>query len=219
MATIVTGDEYYAIDGQIAEIKRQLRQKNGYPYSIPALRAGLQKIIDGQFGGDDDRWHIRDGVIYITLPASEGVTGPQWIERLKGFNLSSEAIGLLKSNDFKPTTGVVHKLAILTAKFWKHEKRITRMVRSEGQNRGWHELNPEAICILRESFTDADLEQMGFWWIAGVHELIGVDGGPHFLCADRHSVSRWLSTRWARPGSGWGDDGAFAWSLSQENQS
>lgn len=49
MATTVTGDRYMSLDGQLFEIKRQLRQPNGYPYNLEALRQALQDIIEGIF--------------------------------------------------------------------------------------------------------------------------------------------------------------------------
>ncbi|MEK7607572.1 MAG: hypothetical protein AAB484_01415 [Patescibacteria group bacterium] len=163
------------------------------------------------------KWEVRDGVIYVTLPASDGTTGQGWIKRLKskGFRLSEYAEGLLQSSDFKPTTGIVHRLAILSAKFWSDSERITRTIRAEGKKRKWNELNPEAICILRENFSDEDLEKMGFWYIVGIHEPIEVYGGPHFLYAYRRDDGRWLLTYWAYPDHYWQDGSAFAWSLPQ----
>jgi len=49
MAEHVAGDEYFSLDGQLSEIKRQLRQKKGYPNSLSALRNALQDIIHGVF--------------------------------------------------------------------------------------------------------------------------------------------------------------------------
>ncbi|MDP3093640.1 MAG: hypothetical protein Q8N16_02645 [bacterium] len=51
MATIVTGGQYYGLDGQLLEIKRQLRQPNGYPFDPEELKLHLQKAIEGCFGG------------------------------------------------------------------------------------------------------------------------------------------------------------------------
>ncbi|MCX6719374.1 MAG: hypothetical protein NTZ38_03310 [Candidatus Taylorbacteria bacterium] len=51
MATIVEGDMYYKLDGQLLEIKRQLRQSGGYPFDPSELSHGLQEIIEGRFGG------------------------------------------------------------------------------------------------------------------------------------------------------------------------
>ena len=45
MATIVTGDQYREIDGKLFEIKRQLRQKEGYPFSPVYLDRALQAIV------------------------------------------------------------------------------------------------------------------------------------------------------------------------------
>ena len=49
MATIVTGDTYVELDGKLHEIKRQLRQINGYPFDLEMLSRALQDIIEGRF--------------------------------------------------------------------------------------------------------------------------------------------------------------------------
>ena len=50
MAKIVTGEMYEEIDGQLHEIKRQLRQKSGYPYNPEELKKALQAAVEGKFG-------------------------------------------------------------------------------------------------------------------------------------------------------------------------
>lgn len=50
MAIKVAGDQYYDIDGQLTEIKRQLRQKSGYPFDASLLKDSLQKVVEGKFG-------------------------------------------------------------------------------------------------------------------------------------------------------------------------
>jgi hypothetical protein len=49
MAQRVKGDLYFELDGQLVEIKRQLRQSNGYPFDPKLLRAHLQAGIEGRF--------------------------------------------------------------------------------------------------------------------------------------------------------------------------
>lgn len=49
MAEKVAGDLYYELDGQLSEIKRQLRQPNGYPFDPYQLKAHLQAGIEGRF--------------------------------------------------------------------------------------------------------------------------------------------------------------------------
>ncbi len=49
MAIKVTGEQYYDLDGQLTEIKRQLRQSCGYPHDPTELKRRLQEIIEWQF--------------------------------------------------------------------------------------------------------------------------------------------------------------------------
>jgi hypothetical protein len=63
MATIVTGDLYYRIDGQLSEIKRQLRQHEGYPYKLEDLQKSLQDSIEGRFPNDH-----RFGIVMMSEP-------------------------------------------------------------------------------------------------------------------------------------------------------
>ena len=46
MAIHVAGEQYYDLDGQLAEIKRQLRQPSGYPFDPNQLKVALQDAID-----------------------------------------------------------------------------------------------------------------------------------------------------------------------------
>jgi len=48
MAIKVEGEKYYDLDGQLLEIKRQLRQPNGYPYDPEKLRRHLQNAVEGK---------------------------------------------------------------------------------------------------------------------------------------------------------------------------
>ncbi len=49
MASIVTGDLYEQLDGKLFEIKRQIRQAGGYPFSPSLLNLALQALVEGRF--------------------------------------------------------------------------------------------------------------------------------------------------------------------------
>ena len=50
MANIkVAGNLYYELDGQLMEIKRQLRQPSGYPFDPSILKSHLQVAVEGRF--------------------------------------------------------------------------------------------------------------------------------------------------------------------------
>lgn len=43
--------DYFEIDGMVLELKRQLRQRGGYPFNLVALKKHLQIAIEGAFEG------------------------------------------------------------------------------------------------------------------------------------------------------------------------
>ncbi len=47
---IVSAEQYRELDGRLFEIKRQLRQKKGYPHNPNRLTRVLQALIEGRFG-------------------------------------------------------------------------------------------------------------------------------------------------------------------------
>ncbi|MFA6554650.1 MAG: hypothetical protein WCS89_04070 [Candidatus Paceibacterota bacterium] len=143
------------------------------------------------------RWREQDGVIYFTLPATDGTTGSQWIDRLKkkGFRLSKWAKDILNSKDFKPTTGVVNEIAVLKGTLFKNNGRITKNIRAMDDKRKFATPNAEIACMIREMFTDEEIKDMGLVWIVAMHEPIkDSNGGPNLLSADRAEDGRWLRT-------------------------
>ncbi len=64
--TIVAGDMYQQLDGQLFEIKRQLRQPDGYPFDPQLLKLGLQQIIEGKFNVQEGRSVILSSPLFKT---------------------------------------------------------------------------------------------------------------------------------------------------------
>ena len=58
----VDGDRYMEIDGKLLEIKRQLRQKSGYPYELNQLERGLQRFVEGRFGPTEPQSYMHQGL-------------------------------------------------------------------------------------------------------------------------------------------------------------
>jgi hypothetical protein len=167
------------------------------------------------------KWREQGGVIYFTLPPTEGVTGHQWIERFekKNFRFSRWARNVLDSPDFKPTTGIVYNIAVLKGELFSDENRITRNIRAEGDHRSLKHgkgISPEIACLIRETFTDDEIKAMGMIWIIVMHEPID-DGGddPYLLSADRYDAGRWLDAYYVGPGRRWGRGDGFAFVVPQ----
>lgn len=193
--------------GQIEAVVNKLGGMEG-------LRQFLQsKVIASELTRN---WREQDGTIYLSV-TSDGTTGPQWIERLegKGFRLSDYAKSVLRSPDFKPTSGVTTKIAILKGILFEDNDRITKKIRAEADKRKLITPNTEVACLIRENFSDEDIEAMDLIWIVTMHEPINDSGGDLWLLsADRGGGGRWLGAYYDAPDSRWDRGGGFAFAVS-----
>ena len=180
---------------------------------------GVEKFLRGELAVSEPtcRFREKDGVIYLTV-TSDGTTGPNWITRLekKGFRLSKYSKDLLYSPDFQSTTGVTYDIAILKGMLFEDNKRITKNIRAEAERRNLTKPNAEVACLIRENFSDEEIEAMGLIWIVTMHEPIkDSDGDLGLLRANRIVGGSWLGTCYDRPGHRWLRGFGFAFVLSQ----
>lgn len=180
---------------------------------------GAIKFLQGKLTVSEPtrNWREQDGVIYLSV-TSDGTTGPEWIKRLekKGFRLSDYAKSVLRSPDFKPTKGVTTEIAILKGMLFEDRDRITSNIRDLASQRKLTTPNAEVACLIRENFSDEDIEAMGLIWIVTMHEPIkDSDGDPSLLIADRDGGGRWLDTYCDKPDSRWSRGDGFAFAVSQ----
>jgi len=166
------------------------------------------------------RWREQDGVIYFRLPPTDGTTGKGWIDRLEGklFRLSGYAKSVLCAPNFVPTAGVVNEIGVLKGLLFSDEERITKSIRAEADKRKFQKPNAEVACLTREMFTDEELEAMGLWWIAVMHDPINAAGGaPSLLGVSRHADGLWLNAYVGKPAFRWNRSGGFAFAVPQVN--
>ena len=199
-----------------------------YPKTLGRIEAVWNKL-----GGEDgvDRflrdelsvseptrsWREEDGVIYFSV-TSDGTTGEDWIKRLggNGFRVGDYAKQVLRSPDFKPTNGVTTEIAVLKGMLFEDNDRSTKKIRAEADKRKLEKPNAELACLIREKFTNKDIEAMGLWYIVAMHEPINdSDGNPFLLHANRYVARRWLNAYYDRPDFRWYRDYGFAFVVSQ----
>ncbi|OGZ10555.1 MAG: hypothetical protein A3D67_01445 [Candidatus Lloydbacteria bacterium RIFCSPHIGHO2_02_FULL_51_22] len=174
-----------------------------------------QSILDGAAGRS---WREEDGVIYFSVE-SDGTTGEDWITRLesKGFRVGDYAKQVLRSTDFKPTSGVTTETVVLPGSFFGDKDLDTAKIRDEAKKRKLVTPNAELACLIREKFRDDEIEAMGLWYIVAMHEpMSDSDGDPRLLDARRDVGGRWLSASYVRPGRRWHRDGGFAFAVSPQ---
>jgi len=160
----------------------------------------------------------RDGVIDLGIVTSDGTTGPQWIKRLekKGFRLSKWAKDVLNSPDFKSTNGVITEVVVLKGMLWSDNDRTTKNIRVEAERKGLEKLNAEVACLIREKFSDEEIEAMGLLWIVAMHEPIKDSGGdPCLLDAGRSGGGPWLGAAYDGSDGRWCSAFGFAFARPQ----
>ena len=164
------------------------------------------------------RWREQDGIIYFTLPPTDGTTGRQWIERLAGkkIQIGEYSKYIFLSNDFKPTIGIITEIAVIKGMLFEDSERVTKNIRAMAESLKFTKPNPEVACLIREMFTDAEIEEMGLRWIVAMHEPIkDSDGDPGLLGAHRYAGGPWLLAHSGRPDYQWDRDNGFAFAVAQ----
>jgi len=183
---------------------------------------GVDRFLSGKLSVSEPTHSLRqeDGVIYFSV-TSDGTTGEDWIKGLdgNGFHVGDYAKQVLRSPDFKPTNGVTTEIAVLKGMLFEENDRSTKKIRAEADKRKLEKPNAELACLIREKFTDKDIEAMGLWYIVAMHEPINdSDGDPYLLCASRSGDGRWLSACSDKPDDGWGRAVGFAFAVSPRLQ-
>ncbi|MDP2944707.1 MAG: hypothetical protein Q8N57_04060 [bacterium] len=204
-------NEFAFSDLTAGQLNAVVKKLGGYEATLKFLRGELIVSEPGRL------WREADGVIYFSV-TSDGTTGPQWIKRLgkKGFRVGDRVRNVLRSNDFKPTSGIITEIAVLKGMLFEDNNRITENIRAEVEKRKFTTPNAEIACLIREMFTDEELETMGLYWIVAMHEPINdSNGGPSLLRVSRNGDGRRLNTYYDEPGSRWGRGVGFASVVSQ----
>lgn len=155
--------------------------------------------------------------IHFTL-TSNGFTREQWEQHLerRGWRIGDYARQVLRRASEAPTNGVTYSIVVRPGKKISDSDRMTKNIRAAADKKGW--LNPhwEVACLIRDTFTDEQLEQMGLWYIVTMHEPIkDSGGGPGLLSSSRYDAGRWLSARYDGPDALWRVGGGFAFAVPQ----
>jgi len=208
-------------------------EKMSQEFASAGLTAGQLNAIVKMLGGHDRalkflrgeltvsepvrRWGEENGVIFFSV-TSDGTTGEEWVKRLesKGFHIGSYAKSVLRSADFKPTSGVTTEVAVVKGVLFKDDDRITKIIRAEADKRKLEKPNAEVACLIREKFSDEEIKAMGLGWMVIMHDPINNSAGdPDLLGAGRDGDGRWLDAYFGEPGYRWGRGHGFAFAVSQ----
>lgn len=165
------------------------------------------------------------GHVIITVTDLD-LTGEQEIERLTaaGYRLSDWAKSCLLSRkadgydrNHRLENGRAYKIALMPGKEIECDaERTTENLRKRGIEKYGYKKSFAGIAPrIREVVSDKQLEEMGIWYVAALHDPIkDSDGYPYVLYAGRSVDGRWLDAYWGDPQYRWSGHGAFAFLVS-----
>ncbi|MCC6290781.1 hypothetical protein IT398_01810 [Candidatus Nomurabacteria bacterium] len=196
--------------------------------AVSLLRTGKAKLVEVSENGSEGaviptaptlvEWTTdSDGIIHFTL-ISNGLTRKQWERHLesRGFRLSDWARNVLRRASEAPTNGVAYHIVVRPGSKIASRNRVTKKIRAHAADKGWKTPHWEVACLIRDRFSDEQLEKMGLWWIVTMHEPItDSDGDPYLLYSCRLAGGRWLFAHYFRPDVEWDAPGGFAFVVSQ----
>lgn len=113
--------------------------------------------------------------------------------------------------------GRIYKVALILSREIESDRdRTTLNLRKRGmEHYGYGKPLGGLIPRVREVLSDKQMEELGIWYVAALHEPITDSGGyPGLLDADRGGAGQWVGAGWGGPGIRWRGDGAFVFPVS-----
>ena len=199
--------------------------------AVTLLRSGKARLVEVTETGSEGAiiptaptptaWTVDDEGNIHFMVTSNGMTREQWEYHLERRDWRIGDWGdwgrnVLRRASDAPTNGVIYNIVVRPGKKISDSDRITGKIRAAADKKGWLKPHWEVACLIRETFMDEQLEQMGLWYIVTMHEPIkDFDGDLDLLGSGRRDGGRWLNGHCRRAGLLWSDDGGFAFAVPQ----
>ncbi len=204
----------------------------GSSVSANQLKDFFRQIADGGLTGDHLQAIIEhrnpfDKPTRITFTViGAGLTGAEWITRLetRGHKLYDWARDIITKPDYDENhrleVGKEYKVTLVFGKeIRKDFERTTANLKAKAVQEFGEQsvagLKGELALLIREKFTNAELETMGIYYIAVLHEpIIDSGGGASVLDSNRNGGGSYVGAGYDSPGRQWRGSGAFAFLAS-----
>lgn len=210
MAEKVAGEMYYDLDGQLCEIKRQLRQNNGYPYDPEMLKMHLQLAIEGKFQSCSRNWKV-----WKTIQIGTGLETADGFRRaLKdgGFKMSSRASNIISKKFVSSISYTAEEigLCVATTQELIGKSGILPEILAGIRKKGGRLCTLEEAMQLRLQYKDQpDGERI----LVAMEPIEDDDGDLYVFFIVRVGSDLWLVTDYDNPGYVWNSDYRWVFAL------
>lgn len=201
--TIVTGDQYFAITGQLAEITRQIRQPNGYPFDPEMLKKHLQDAVEGKFS-----FNLK--IIYKTIKLGTGLSTADdfrkalagngsriddWANEILGKPAFTSSIALQKTE--------VELIKVTVAELGFKNGATRLHVYNRAKQLGLYFCPAEIGPQLRLQYLD---QPNGEWLLIAMEPIADSGGVPRVFIVERDESGFWLYGGNGHPDEFWNAD-------------
>ena len=116
---------------------------------------------------------IRIGGVFYFPVSSSGLSGQQWVQYFEDQKrrITSDVSEILLSENFEASNSIYY-IALIPGGFFSDRNRVVRKIWREAKMRRFALPTLEAICLIREKFSNDDLEEMGFNRVIALHKPI-----------------------------------------------
>ena len=198
MATKVEGELYESITGQLFEIGRQLRQKDGYPFTPEMLKRHLQNAIEGRL----------DNVgffIWKTIKLGIHRSADEYRKSLKsnGFKIDDWADDILGKSSFATDEIEIELVKVSAAELGFKNGASRKDIYDRALKLGLSSCPNEIGPALRLQYTD---QPMNEWLLVAMEPIPDSDGDLVVFVSARDIRGLWLNGYDGDPDGLWGAD-------------
>lgn len=200
----VAGDLYWKLDGQLWEIKRQLRQSGGYPFDPAALKRHLHTAIEGKFaviGHESKQWSVWR-TMRIGTPDLRTANDFRAALKAAGCKISGRASDMLNQPGFTAAAEESEiELVRLTVAELGFPKRATREdIYNRAKERGLDLCPAEVGPRLRLEYKD---QPKGEWLRVAIDPIRVLGGDPDVWDVGHDADGLWILGDCGYPGNFW----------------
>lgn len=152
----------------------------------------------------DIKWQEQDGIISFK-PNSDKRSGLELVSHLKQNDFLVSDFVAKNLEDIQELR-IPAEIVVLKGNLFTDYERTTKNICCYAQSCGLSRPSPEITGLIREKFTDKDLQNMGLWSIVTMHEYID----KSLFYAYRGDLGPCLGFCYDQPDFGWGWFSGFA---------
>jgi hypothetical protein len=162
------------------------------------------------------RWRDMGDYLILTVVVDRVSTGEEWIAHTdeKGNRTNDCSRRVLSSDKFQTTPEGVYEIAVLKGTSFSCDP-YAKEIREKAKQMQWVDPNLDIAGFIRKQYSDEELKEMGFLWIAIMHKPIVSGGFSSLRSINCGGEDCWLDACGVRPQFGWDRRGGFAFLASR----